>query len=60
MTCVICKKEIEPGSPYAPFCSDRCRLIDLGNWAAERYSISTPIDPQAEADDDSGDSQRGR
>jgi len=26
-----------------PFCSERCRLIDLGNWAAEKYVISTPI-----------------
>jgi len=22
-----------------PFCSDRCRLIDLGNWATEKYAI---------------------
>ena len=60
MTCVICKKEIEPGSPYAPFCSDRCRLIDLGNWAAERYCISTPLDPQAADDEESGDNQLER
>jgi hypothetical protein len=26
-----------------PFCSERCKLIDLGNWASERYVISTPI-----------------
>lgn len=25
-----------------PFCSDRCRELDLGNWAAERYIISEP------------------
>jgi hypothetical protein len=25
-----------------PFCSDRCRLIDLGNWASGKYVISTP------------------
>ncbi len=29
-----------------PFCSDRCRIIDLGNWASEKYVISTPVDPQ--------------
>ena len=28
-----------------PFCSERCRLIDLGNWASEKYVISTPINP---------------
>jgi endogenous inhibitor of DNA gyrase (YacG/DUF329 family) len=25
-----------------PFCSKRCRIIDLGNWADETYKISTP------------------
>ncbi len=25
-----------------PFCSDRCRVIDLGNWASEKYVISKP------------------
>jgi endogenous inhibitor of DNA gyrase (YacG/DUF329 family) len=29
-----------------PFCSDRCRIIDLGNWASEKYMISTPVDPR--------------
>jgi hypothetical protein len=29
--------------PNMPFCSDRCRVIDLGNWASEKYKISTPI-----------------
>ncbi len=28
-----------------PFCSERCKLIDLGNWASEKYVISTPINP---------------
>jgi len=27
------------GNPHHPFCSERCKLIDLGNWAAERYRI---------------------
>ena len=27
-----------------PFCSERCKLIDLGNWASEKYVISTPAD----------------
>jgi endogenous inhibitor of DNA gyrase (YacG/DUF329 family) len=31
---------------FIPFCSDRCRIIDLGNWASEKYTISTPVDPQ--------------
>jgi uncharacterized protein len=28
-----------------PFCSERCRLIDLGKWSSEDYVISTPIHP---------------
>jgi uncharacterized protein len=55
MRCIICKREVEPGSTYAPFCSDRCRLIDLGNWAAEKYRISTPRSPQMEEEEDSDD-----
>jgi endogenous inhibitor of DNA gyrase (YacG/DUF329 family) len=43
--CPICKKEIAPGSPDFPFCSERCRTIDLGNWASEKYKISSPAKP---------------
>ena len=37
------------GDPEFPFCSERCRLIDLGNWASEKYVISTPGEPEARA-----------
>ena len=43
--CPICKKEVTAGSADFPFCSERCKLIDLGNWASEKYVISTPIQP---------------
>jgi endogenous inhibitor of DNA gyrase (YacG/DUF329 family) len=34
--------------PEFPFCSDRCRVIDLGKWASEAYVISTPAnDPES-------------
>ena len=46
MRCPICKKEVAPADPHVPFCSDRCRVIDLGNWAAERYVVSTPASPE--------------
>lgn len=55
MKCPICKKEVPPGDPEAPFCSERCRIVDLGNWAAEKYVISIPADPAgppAPEDDD--------
>jgi uncharacterized protein len=38
--CPTCQREIDwSQSPYRPFCSDRCRLIDLGAWLAEKHSI---------------------
>ncbi len=42
MKCPICKKEVDLDDPEFPFCSERCRLIDLGNWASEKYVISHP------------------
>lgn len=39
MKCPICKKEVPFGAPEMPFCSERCRLIDLGRWADEQYRI---------------------
>lgn len=29
-------------APYRPFCSERCKLIDLDHWLSERYRISVP------------------
>ncbi|MCU1234113.1 MAG: hypothetical protein JWP63_2080 [Candidatus Solibacter sp.] len=46
LKCPICKKvEVAIGDPEFPFCSERCREIDLGNWASEKYVIPTPVDP---------------
>ena len=39
MTCPICKKNGRRDDPEFPFCSERCRLIDLGNWATGKYVI---------------------
>jgi endogenous inhibitor of DNA gyrase (YacG/DUF329 family) len=46
MKCPICHKPVDLKDPEAPFCSERCRLIDLGNWASEKYVISTPAHPR--------------
>ncbi len=43
LRCPICKKEVAYDDPNMPFCSERCRMIDLGNWASEKYVISTPV-----------------
>ncbi len=38
--CPTCKKKTEwKNNSYRPFCSERCKLIDLGKWAAEEYKI---------------------
>lgn len=39
--CPTCKTPVEwnENNPHRPFCSDRCRLIDLGAWASEDYRI---------------------
>ena len=42
MRCPICQRPVKLKDPDAPFCSERCKEIDLGNWAMEKYVISTP------------------
>ncbi len=39
--CPYCKKKAaySPTNPFRPFCSERCKLIDLGSWADEKYRI---------------------
>ena len=38
--CPHCKKEVVwENNPHRPFCSERCKLIDLGKWASEEYKI---------------------
>lgn len=40
--CPTCQKEIEwsDAFPYRPFCSERCKLIDLGAWASGEFAIA--------------------
>ena len=53
LKCPICKKEVTLGEPDFPFCSERCRLFDLGKWAAEEYRIPVAGDPhKPESDED--------
>ena len=50
MKCPICKKvDVQPSDLEFPFCSERCRLIDLGNWASEKYVISSPASEPPES-----------
>ena len=44
MKCPICGKPAEwKDNPDRPFCSERCRIIDLGNWASEDYRVTVPL-----------------
>jgi endogenous inhibitor of DNA gyrase (YacG/DUF329 family) len=56
MKCPICNRPVRLEDKEAPFCSERCRDIDLGNWATEKYVISTPAPglahPNSEQDDE--------
>jgi uncharacterized protein len=42
--CPICKKptDSERDAEF-PFCSERCRMLDLGAWASEKYVVSDPV-----------------
>ncbi len=62
-TCPICDKELAADaaieSDFFPFCSKRCRQIDLYRWAEGKYAILEPLNPEqldAEQFDDEGES----
>lgn len=48
LKCPICDKVAEPGQANYPFCSARCRTIDLGAWSAEEYVVSRPLNESDE------------
>lgn len=49
--CPVCDVSVDLAStPTVPFCSDRCRMIDLGRWLDESYSVPAPM-----ADDEEGE-----
>ncbi|ECG8592614.1 DNA gyrase inhibitor YacG [Salmonella enterica subsp. salamae] len=52
VSCPTCGKPVVWGetSPFRPFCSKRCQLIDLGEWAAEEKRIASSGD-QSDSDD---------
>ncbi len=48
LRCPICKKTVKSDGADFPFCSDRCRQIDLGKWASGAYVIPSPVTDAAE------------
>jgi uncharacterized protein len=49
MQCPTCKKRVKRTDPDFPFCSERCRLLDLGKWASGAYVISSPLHDTSDA-----------
>ena len=47
--CPVCGREVDfEKAPYRPFCSRRCKLVDLGAWLEERYVLSSPLEDESE------------
>lgn len=48
LVCPTCRKKVQYSDlkeiPHRPFCSRRCKMVDLGKWLNEEYRISEPLD----------------
>lgn len=58
--CPICKKPVKSTDPDFPFCSERCRIVDLGKWASGDYKISSHLKDSEELIQDSGSDDEDR
>lgn len=58
--CPSCSASVvwSAASPFRPFCSERCKNVDLGAWASERYAISGEPETGQEGADVDGDGSR--
>jgi endogenous inhibitor of DNA gyrase (YacG/DUF329 family) len=58
VSCPHCGKAVAwvPANAYRPFCSERCKLIDLGAWATERYRV--PVADDKDQVDDASPGER--
>jgi uncharacterized protein len=59
LRCPTCKKLVLRSDREFPFCSERCRLIDLGKWASDGYVVSTPIFDPDELEQHHGEKPEG-
>ncbi|MFL2779933.1 MAG: DNA gyrase inhibitor YacG [Gammaproteobacteria bacterium] len=52
MKCLHCKKEFKSSdqNKFKPFCSERCRSLDLSNWLSEKNVISRTLDSEENYD----------
>ncbi len=58
--CPSCNKQVEwQDNPFRPFCSERCKLIDLGKWVNEEYRVpGKPVREDAGEEKDRGNEAR--
>jgi endogenous inhibitor of DNA gyrase (YacG/DUF329 family) len=58
VACPICSVAVSwtPENRWKPFCSERCKLIDLGQWATEKYRV--PAEPVPDANGESENEPR--
>ena len=56
VACPQCGKPVDwtARNPFRPFCSERCKTIDLGAWATEHYRVPVVEDPEDPDDTESG------
>lgn len=53
LKCPICGKSVDSAADRDfPFCSERCRTRDLGNWSAEKYVVSQPAFDEEEGEEE--------
>lgn len=45
VSCPICHRDVPADDLNMPFCGDRCRTLDLANWATEKYAIPSVEQP---------------
>lgn len=58
VSCPICGSAVKwlAENRWKPFCSERCKLIDLGQWATEKYRV--PVEPKQDEGEASDDAER--
>jgi len=60
LQCPTCKAPVKSTDPQFPFCSERCRLIDLGKWASDAYVVSSPVRDTSEVLEESSEDDTKR
>jgi len=56
--CPTCNRQVEwDNNPFRPFCSERCKLVDLGKWVTEEYHVAgKPVSSADKEDEDAENS----